>query len=64
MAATNNFFLFAVAILFVLTLVRAIIKFHPMESGIKAEVPHCRDWGKKIPKCAAALCGDQIRLDR
>ena len=43
MAAADNFLRFAVTILFVyilFVLVRAIFIRHPMEPGIKAEVPH------------------------
>ena len=63
MAAVNNFFRFAVAILFV-TLVRAIFKRHPTEPGMKAEVPHCRNGQKNSPSVPAATCNDQIRWDR
>ena len=50
-----------------------LIKRHPMEPEIKAEVPHCRDWRKKSLRMSAAICGEnrlrfspqiQIRRDR
>ena len=40
------------------TLVRVIFKRHPMEPGIKAEVPHCRQRRKKSPSVSAAICGE------
>ena len=58
MAAANNFLRFAVAILFVYIgsrEFRAIFKRHPMEPGIKAEVPHSRDRRKKSPSVPAAI---------
>ena len=63
MAAANNFLRFAVAILFVYIgsrEFRAVFKRHPMEPGIKAEVPHSRDRRKKMAKCARS---DQIHRD-
>ena len=54
MAAANNFLRFAVTILFVYIgsrEFRGIFKRHPMEPGIKAEVPHSRDRRKKSQVC-------------